>query len=53
MSLRDVLRDAVARVIAICEALEFGDIDLAADIARDLELDLVSAMLDDAAGRAA
>ena len=53
MSLRDIIRDAVCRIIAIREALESGDTWEAATIAHDLEIDLVSAMLDDASGRAA
>ena len=38
----DIVRDVIARVIAIIDALECGDIDLAHTIAIDLETDLVA-----------
>jgi hypothetical protein len=40
-----VLREAIPRVVVIEEALEDGDVDLARQVAFDLELDLSAAVV--------
>lgn len=44
MSLYRLLRDALARVVAIREALEDGDVRYAAEVAYQLELDLAGSL---------
>ena len=42
MTLLDLLRDAASRIVRAEESLEVGDRELAWEILRDLELDVVS-----------
>ena len=44
MTLLDLIRDAIARLVAIQESFEYGDSGTACAMAHDLEVDLVGGL---------